>query len=468
MAPKFGTSGLRGLVTELTPSLVKSYTHAFLHACDTGGAVHLGHDLRDSSPALIQAVRAALREAGVQAIDHGALPTPALALAAMGAGQAAIMITGSHIPADRNGLKFYRPDGEIGKTDEAAILAALDAPARTADTAGLAFDAGDQAQTAYVQRYIDAFGPTALAGLRIGVYQHSSVARDVMGQVLQGLGAQTVPLARSDTFVPVDTEAVDPGTRDKLAAWCRDHALDALVSTDGDADRPMVIDSTGRLVPGDVLGPLTANFLAAEVICTPVSSNTLVDVMGVFERIDRTKIGSPHVIAAMEEAADRRVVGYEANGGFLLGFHAQGPAGPLSPLMTRDSFLPMIAPLAQARAKGTGLAALVATLPPRFTAADRVTDIPTESARAFLQKLTDCATARASFFNVPAPERDIDLTDGLRVTFEDDTVLHLRPSGNAPEFRCYAEAPEAAQAEVLMRATLQAVSMQLRDKIKNR
>lgn len=461
MAPKFGTSGVRGLVTELTPAFVRAYTHAFLHACETGGAVHLGRDLRESSPALTRAVAEALTEAGVDAVDHGALPTPALALAAMSAGQAAIMITGSHIPADRNGLKFYRPDGEIGKADEAAILAALEAPALTASPLGTQHSAGQAACEAYVQRYREAFGPAALAGLRIGIYQHSSVARDIMGQVFEALGAVAVPLARSDIFVPVDTEAVDPETRRQLAAWCHDHSLDAVVSTDGDADRPMLTDASGRLVPGDVLGPLTAQMLGAEVICTPVSSNTLVDAMGDFSDIRRTKIGSPFVIAAMEEAAGTRVAGYEANGGFLLGFAAEGPAGPLAPLMTRDSLLPMIAPLVQAHAQGQGLRARVADLPPRFTAADRIAGIPTDRARAFLQDLTDSPQARAAFFAGRAPEAGVDLTDGLRVRFADDTVIHLRPSGNAPEFRCYAEADAPDLAETLMRDTLAAVASRL-------
>ncbi|MGB1035317.1 MAG: phosphomannomutase, partial [Primorskyibacter sp.] len=124
MPPKFGTSGLRGLVTELTPDLVQSYTRAFLAACPTGGALHLGWDLRDSSPTIAASVRAAVTKAGVDLVDHGVLPTPALALAALGAKQAAIMVTGSHIPADRNGLKFYVPTGEIAKSDEAAITAA--------------------------------------------------------------------------------------------------------------------------------------------------------------------------------------------------------------------------------------------------------------------------------------------------------------------------------------------------------
>ena len=57
MAPKFGTSGLRGLVTELTAELVADYTRAFLAACPHGGAVHVGRDLRPSSPEIAAVVK---------------------------------------------------------------------------------------------------------------------------------------------------------------------------------------------------------------------------------------------------------------------------------------------------------------------------------------------------------------------------------------------------------------------------
>src|SRR5690606_28521142 len=109
---------------------------------------------------------------GVATVDCGAVPTPALALAAMRAGAAAVMVTGSHIPADRNGLKFYLPAGEIAKTDEAAILAALGrAPAgRT----GLETAAETGAGADWVARYVAAFGSQALAGLRLGVWSHSA------------------------------------------------------------------------------------------------------------------------------------------------------------------------------------------------------------------------------------------------------------------------------------------------------
>lgn len=453
MPPSFGTSGLRGLVTELTDELITDMVRAYLAACTHGGSVLVGWDLRDSSPAIAATVLQALGAAGVQSIRAGAVPTPALALAAAARGCGAIMVTGSHIPADRNGLKFYTVTGEISKGDEAAILAAANRHWPDVPPLPSVIEA-PETLPAYVARYVSAYGPKALTGLRIGVYQHSSVARDVLVDVLAGLGAVPVALARADHFIPVDTEAVAPETRAQLAEWCRVHQLDALVSTDGDGDRPLLCDAQGQVVPGDVLGVLTARALGADVVCTPVSSNSMVEMIPAFTDVRRTRIGSPHVIAAIDAAlaADpsAKVVGYEANGGFLLGFAAQGPSGTLPPLMTRDCLLPVIAPLAAAHGTGRGLARMVQDLPARFTAADRLQGIPTEASTALIARLSRDADARARFFDTGAPEEALDLTDGLRVRFAGGRIVHLRPSGNAPECRCYAEAPSAAEAEQLL------------------
>ncbi|MCB2125634.1 MAG: phosphomannomutase, partial [Rhodobacteraceae bacterium] len=316
MAPKFGTSGLRGLVVELTDGLVAGYTRAFLAAVPHGGRLLIGRDLRPSSGRIAAAVAAAAAEAGVTPVDCGELPTPALALAAMSAGSPSVMVTGSHIPADRNGLKFYTATGEITKADESAILAAYGGevvapPFRPRRD--------DDALPAYHDRYLAAFGPAALKGLSIGVYEHSSVARDLIVALLGDLGARVVRLGRSDVFVPVDTEAVSSATRTQLARWAAEHPLDAIVSTDGDADRPLVADSTGRVIPGDVIGTLTARALGAGAVVTPVSSNTMIEATGGFGLVLRTRVGSPYVIAGMDEAVKQghRTVGFEANGGFL-------------------------------------------------------------------------------------------------------------------------------------------------------
>jgi len=479
MPPKFGTSGLRGLVVELTEALVADHVTAFARACPTGSGLYIGRDLRPSSPAIAASVARAARAAGLAVTDCGDVPTPALALAAMQAGAAAVMVTGSHIPADRNGLKFYTPLGEITKAHETAILAALgQAPGAVA---GPEPGTDPEAGARYVARYAAAYGPAALAGLRIGVYSHSAVGRDLLIEALTALGAATVDLGRSATFIPVDTEAVDAATRAQLRAWAAGGAagggLDAILSTDGDGDRPLMTDATGRVIPGDVLGQITAAALGAEVVVTPVSSNTGVEAPGRFARVIRTRIGSPFVIAGMESAGmesaggesagGARVVGYEANGGFLLGFAATGPAGPLPPLMTRDSLLPLIAPLALARSAG-GLAALVAAEPARFTAADRLQEVPTERSLALVAGLDADPGARAAFLaglggaEVGGAEVAVDRTDGLRLTLDTGRVIHLRPSGNAPELRCYAEAETAQAAEALLAAGLAALERALK------
>lgn len=464
MAPKFGTSGLRGLVVELTDSLVEQYVRAFLDACPQGDAVYIGRDLRESSPRIAEAVIRAVRATGLRAIDCGAVPTPALALASLRHGASAIMITGSHIPADRNGLKFYVPSGEISKSDETAIVAAFGREHPDAAVPGAREEFPDCAAQ-YLARYQTAFGPNALRGLRIGVYEHSSVARDIFAQAVTALGGVAVLLARSEVFIPVDTEAVDPETRAQLAGWAATHGLDAIISTDGDGDRPMLADATGRIVPGDVLGALTAQFLGATTLVTPVSSNTQIAQMPGFASITRTRIGSPFVIAAMEAALAANpsvaIAGYEANGGFLLGFAAQGPTGVLAPLMTRDSLLPALAPLAAAQASGQSLAALVAALPQRFTAADRLVGVDSARAAVLLSALLTSGAARAELFSDRGAEAAVDQTDGLRVTFKSRDILHLRPSGNAPEFRCYAESESPERAEALVRTYLEIIGQRL-------
>lgn len=452
MAARFGTSGLRGLATELGPDVVAAHVRAFLAACPVGSGLFVGRDLRASSPQIAASVIAAARAAGVAVCDCGAVPTPALALAAMAAGAGAVMVTGSHIPADRNGLKFYLPSGEISKADEAAILAALDAPAPVvAAEAPLTADA--TAGAAWVARYVAAFGAGALQGLRVGVWSHSAVSRDLLVSALTALGARVVELGRSDRFIPVDTEAVSPEARAAIAGWVAGHGLDALVSTDGDGDRPLLADGQGAIVPGDILGQITAAALGAETVVTPVSSNGGAELSGRFGRVVRTRIGSPFVIAGMAGAGGR-VAGYEANGGFLLGFAAQAPAGVLAPLATRDSLLPLVATLAGARAAGS-VAARVAAEPARFTAADRLENIPPERSAALIDGFAaDPARLTALLGDLGEAPAATDRTDGLRLTLASGRVVHFRPSGNAPEFRLYAEAESPGAAADLLRRGL--------------
>ena len=451
MSPKFGTSGLRGLVVDLTDDLVAAHVQAFIRACPVGTGLFVGRDLRPSSPDIAAMVAHAAQAAGLAVTDCGDVPTPALALAAMEAGAAAVMVTGSHIPSDRNGLKFYTPRGEITKDHEVAILQALDG--KTPHVAGPAIMQDTTAGARYMARYLDAYG-AALTGLHIGVYSHSAVGRDLLLDLFKGLGAKVTELGRADHFIPVDTEAVDPAIREQLRAWAADYGLDAIVSTDGDGDRPLLADATGEVIVGDVLGQITGAALGAKVAVTPVSSNTGAEAR--FATVLRTRIGSPYVIAGMESMTGK-VVGYEANGGFLLGF----ASGGLSPLMTRDAVLPLLAPLALAKSAG-GLAAVVAAEPARFTAADRLQGVATEKSKALVADFDTNAAKRAVFLaRFSGQEVAVDRTDGLRMTLADGRIVHLRPSGNAPELRLYVEADSVQAAREVLATGLQALTTEL-------
>jgi phosphomannomutase len=465
---KFGTSGLRGLVTDLVGWPSYAYASAFFHSvaatAGTNRIVVIGRDLRDSSAGITATIAAAAAAAGFRAIDCGALPTPALALEGIRRGACAVMVTGSHIPQDRNGLKFYRPDGEITKADEAAILSALGEVAGPG-TLEPAVPATPEpgAIERYRRRYGEAFPSDILAGQTIVVYQQSSVARDLLADLLTAFGARVVPVGRSETFVPIDTEAHRPEDiafiRDAMASG----AYDALVTTDGDADRPLVADATGRIVRGDVLGLITARYLGVDTVVVPVTAGSAIELAGGFERVVRTKVGSPYVIAGMAQAerdGARAVVGFEANGGFLLGSDVAIGSKTLAALPTRDAMLPILATLAATRAAGVTLADLVTSLKVGETASDRLPDTPAERSGALLQRLSQESFRRDFFRSIGRPLA-ADEQDGIRVELDAGRTIHFRASGNAPELRCYAEARSATAAEDLVRWGLAAAAAAL-------
>ncbi len=457
MEPEFGTSGLRGPAEALTDELVGRYTTAFVTEFPGDGTIWVGRDRRDSSPRIAEAVKNAAAANGLVVIDAGVLPTPALALTAMGRGTISIMVTGSHIPADRNGLKFYRRDGEIDKDDEAKLKAAADqatAPAQSPFVAAT----GDAAQT-YIARYRDFFGKRALQGERVGVWQHSSAASDILPALIDGLGGEAVPLAPSREFVPVDTEAVDPLVLADFPDWIKANMLDAVVSTDGDADRPLLADEQGRIVPGDVLGAISAHALGATHVVTTVSANSIVERMNVFQEVRRTRIGSPYVIEAMKEFAGEKVVGYEPNGGMLLGFELTSGNRRLDPLMTRDCALPIVMTLLAGKKAGT-VSTLVSNLPRRRTATDRLQDVPADISRRIVEEL-EGGVYSVIPNGLGAPVA-VDKTDGIRLTFDGDIILMVRPSGNAPELRAYVEVANAGAAQ----GFLDALMDRLRQRIK--
>jgi phosphomannomutase len=465
MSLKFGTSGLRGLSADLAGPASGIYAQAFgQHLLNSGTAkgseILIGRDFRESSPKIAAICTGALMKMGFAVSDCGTLPTPALALFGMARNAASLMVTGSHIPADRNGIKFYRADGEITKADEAAISGNAVKlmtdkkkpkyePATGADKAG-------EAQAHFVARHRGLLPHNTLNGLKVGVYQHSTVARDLLVRIVEMFGAQALPLGRSAHFIPVDTEAVSKDAIDLMRGWAKAHGLDAIISSDGDGDRPLVADETGEPLRGDLLGLMTAQFLGAQTVVTPVTSNSGIEAAGEFKVI-RTKVGSPFVIAAMLEAvkaSDDRVMGFEANGGCLTATPFERGEMHLLQLPTRDCFLPILAVLAIRAGVDKPLSQIAAAYGLPVALSDRIENFPVEKSAKLMAHLQEGTKNAMEFLWPLGTVASVSKLDGLRMTLEDGSVIHLRPSGNAPEMRCYVEAVSAGEARRIMASVL--------------
>jgi phosphomannomutase len=459
---KFGTSGARGLALAMTDAVCYAYTTAFLQHLEQtnnirkASGVAIAGDLRPSSPRICASVARAVSDKGYTPIYCGEIPSPAVALYGLQNQMPSVMVTGSHIPDDRNGIKYNTPLGEILKEDELGI--------RSQDVElpqGLFAENGfflteevlgaieSQAGVVYLQRYSDFFGVDCLKGLKLGVYEHSCVGRDIMIDIYRKLGASVVGLGRSEKFIPVDTEAIRQEDSRLALDWASTGEYDALLSADGDCDRPLIADEKGRWLRGDVAGILCAQYLKADAVATPVSCNSAVELCESFDKVARTKIGSPYVIAAMKEASQNgaeMVIGYEANGGFLTNSDFVVNGKILDALPTRDAVILHIALLIETKRKDIKLSELVATLPERYTVSNRLQEFPTEKSQAKIASFlvgdfkTNKAMIEAVFGDLCGEVKSIDTTDGARISFENLEVIHLRPSGNAPELRCYNEA----------------------------
>ncbi|SDK08690.1 phosphomannomutase [Ferrimonas sediminum] len=443
----FGTSGARGLVTQFTAEVCAAFAHAFVAVMKESYEVRriaLAIDNRPSSCDMAKACAAALVECNIETVFYGVVPTPALAYAAMQENIPSIMITGSHIPFDRNGIKFYRPDGEISKADELSILSAKVCFSHIEKLSEI--EISQVAADFYLERYISLFDSPWLKGKRIGIYEHSSAGRELYAKLFTKLGAEVMSLERSDQFVPIDTEAVSDDDKAKAKIWSQQYQFDAIFSTDGDGDRPMIADETGEWLRGDILGLLCSQALQIEALAVPVSCNTAIEACGSFKHVVRTRIGSPYVIAELNRLSDfPRIAGFEANGGYLLGSDIEINGKSLKALPTRDALLPALMLL---MAVGQGkISELVNALPNRITHSDRIKGFATERSKAIIAKGLEDTEALARSLGFDNTIVKVDSTDGMRITFDCGDIVHLRPSGNAPEIRCYAEASNYSRAK---------------------
>jgi len=410
----------------------------------------------------------------------------------------------------------------------------------------------DEAVKMYIDRYVEAFGEgTFDATDKMAFLAHMTVGRDIMKQIFTRLGADFYYEDPGEDWIEgliVDTEDINPKYKFKptvmeISKRFKHHKtnLKGIWSADGDADRPALFDADGEFLYGDKLGGVTGEFIASLsyaketvpatgqprkklAVLTETIAKAVEDKLAdLGYEVRKVKIGSPYVVKEMEDwmklNPDGIAIGFERNGGFLLGSDIILDNGKvLRKLATRDATLPMIAAFIIAKRANCTIGELFKkTYTDKYSCqvwSGLIGAVPAEYEGVSADDVTYCQQYTATIgqalmrsfspmqFNIEEVEfvgkadgsgiekikyrfigaadfteegpggaifermskiyttlvrhygadkgfdgiKKMRFLDGVRIFFNNGEVLHMRPSGNSPQWRIYSEAKDLKRA----------------------
>lgn len=419
MPTLFGTSGVRGPVDTLfTPQFSFDLGRTFAMFLDQQsqfGRICLGIDTRTSSPHIANNLIEGLRYQGREVVHLGALPTPAVHYAHISGGfVAAVMITGSHIDLTSNGVKFFAFKEEITKEQESAISdiyqqiknqVAVAPLSQLPTQSSLGFDN-------YLSLLLS-LADQPLPTRRIVFDPGNGGQTETIHHLLRQLTQEVIPINNSiqDVLLSRDTELDDAFKN--LSQVVVEQKADLGIGFDSDGDRIIFVDHLGHSLAGDISGSLLAKWYAGGPIVCPVNVSQVVEHL--HKQVIRTRVGSPFVIEAMKKFGAN--FGFESNGGCI---HEDV-------MLSRDGGVTLVKMLNILKWSGKSLSELVSEFP-QYSLAKTKFSLPKDKYDILYQGLK----------NFGPPVRT-DLTDGVKLYLDDHTWVLFRGSGNAPEFRIFAE-----------------------------
>ncbi len=363
----FGTDGIRGEVgvSPITPDFVMRLGYAagkVLAQAEFAGArpsVLIGKDTRISGYMLEAALEAGFSAAGVDVLLSGPMPTPAIAYLTRALRlSAGVVISASHNPFQDNGIKFFSAQGnKLPDAVELAIEAALELPMSCVRSDKLGkVRRLDDARGRYIEFCKSTFpNELDLRGLKLVIDCAHGAAYHIAPDVFHELGAEVVAIGNQPNGFNINEGhgATQPAT---LAAAVQLHRADLGIALDGDADRLIMADASGRIFNGDeLLYVMVKDRLANGGIDGAVGTlmtNMAVEVafgeMGV--GFARAKVGDRYVLELLQER------------GWQVGGEGSGHLLALDKHTTGDGIISALQILSALRRSGATLSAITSEL----------------------------------------------------------------------------------------------------------
>ena len=436
----FGTDGVRGRVgvEPITPDFVMRLGWAVgkVFAASNGSKVVIGKDTRISGYMFESALEAGLAAAGVDSLLLGPMPTPGIAhLTRTLHANAGIVISASHNPYFDNGIKFFSAEGtKLPDEIELQIEAMLEQPMVCNDSAelGKALRIHD-AEGRYIE-FCKSSVPYAmtLKGLRIVVDCANGATYKVAPSVFDELGAEVIPIGTDPDGLNINEDCGSTHP-DSLQETVRETRADVGIALDGDGDRLIMVDHTGRVVDGDeLLYVITQNRVRQQAMAGGVVGTQM------------TNLGFEHALKRLNvpflraKVGDRYVMELLQQHNWYLGGESSGHIICLDRTTTGDGIISALQVLTSMVDTGKPLADLVKGM----------TKYPQILLNVRISERIDVAQSQP--IQAAVREAEALLADAGRVL--------LRPSGTEPLIRVMVEGQDAVQVKSVAQQLADVVS----------
>lgn len=429
--PLFGTNGIRGVFgKDLSLDFLVNISRS-LAAYYKKGPILIGRDGRNSNNIMFNIVTAALNSDGLDTVDAGILPTPCLQYATKrNEFNGGIMITASHNPPEYNGVKPIANDGvELPRQDESVVEQIFaNKTFITSEIVGQNFK-----EEMIIDRYID--DVLALVDVDRIKKRKFKVTMD-LGNGVQALVAPLLAKKLGCTVITVNG-TIDgdfpgrgseptPSNLSLMSFVAKETNSDIGAAFDGDGDRSIFCDEKGIVSWGDKTGTLLAKYLIltkhpkAKIVCPINTTHILTKVaQDNGSEIIHTKVGSVEV--SREMVKQGAIIGMEENGGFMYGVLNQVRDGALTTALMLDLLA----------SEEKGLSAILSSLPKvyQYKSKFECTEM------GLIQKVIGSVKSHGS-------PMKIETLDGVKIWFDEESWLMLRPSGTEPLIRIYGESTD--------------------------
>ncbi len=349
MGRLFGTDGVRGKANEaLTAELALNLSVAAAHVLAETGEFRghtplavVGRDSRASGEFLEAAVVAGLASAGVNVVRLGVLPTPGVAFLTDSCGaDLGVMLSASHNPMPDNGIKFFARGGS--KLDDAledAIERRMGEAWARPTGAGVGRVTSDESLVeTYVAHIVNSLGrPVSLEGIKVVVDCANGAAYQAAPAAFEAQGAEVIRIHARPDGLNINLDCGSTHMDSLRSTVVAEHA-DIGIALDGDADRCLAVDATGRIVDGDqILAILALALRAAGRLKNDTVVATVMSNLGFFQAmrsagvtVVQTRVGDRYVLEAMRSSG--HTLGGEQSGHVVMLEHATTGDGVLTAL----------------------------------------------------------------------------------------------------------------------------------------